>query len=206
MLFQDLTINDTFSFRGIRNVSMVGCPQIKIELASEIEVVSISETSRVTVLDGAIMTKLQFFSVNGRSQSEKTIMTIEPNPQNWASKITSLSLLNVMLINLPKGIVLESLNLIESLVKEFVFENLTPRIEKIKVFNSAIENVTSLRSLSSINQMTFENNIILSSCSTCEKDEDTCFIDPINKYTNNSLPCQCQDQCGCNKGKVYFLT
>ena len=205
MLFQDLTINDTFSFRGIRNVSIVGCPQIKIELASEIEEVVISDTSRVTVLDGASMTKLKFFHVHGRSQSEKTILKIEPNPQNWATKITSLSLLNVMLINLPVGILLKSLNLFESLVKEFVFENSTPGIEEIKVLNSAIENVTSLRSLSSINQMTFENNIILSSCSACEKDEATCFIDPVDKYTNNSLPCQCQDQCGCNKGKIYFL-
>ena len=190
-------------------MSMDGCIQIKIGLASKVEKLFITDTSEVTVLDGAMMTKLELFSVNGsgRSKSDQTKLTIEANTQNWASETTSLSMSNVTLISLPKEILLKSLTLVESFIENFVFENSTPGIEEIKVLNSSIENVTSLRSLYSITinkQMTFENNIIESSCSTCENDEGTCFIDPINKYTNNSIPCDQCDQCGCDKGKIFF--
>lgn len=212
MLFQDLTMNNTFSLGDIRHVSMDGCLQIKIELASKVEKLFITDTSEVTVLDGAMMTNLELFSVNGsgRSKSDQTKLTIEANTQNWASETASLSLSNVTLISLPKEILLKSLTLVESFIENFAFENSTPGIEEIKVLNSSIANVTSLRSLYSITinkqmkQMTFENNIIESSCSTCEKDEGTCFIDPIHKYTNNSLPCDQCEQCGCDKGKIFF--
>ena len=211
MLFQDLTINENFSLGNIRDVSLVGCPKIKIENASQVEQLFISDTRWVTILDGASMANLEMLSVKGRSQP-RTDLFIGANTQNWASKVTNLYLSNVNLGSLPKEIALKSLYLIESYVKSDNqdFGNLelwTPAIEEIKVLNSEIENIRSLHSLSLMTlnqQMTFEKNKILSSCKSCENDVATCFIDPINTYKDNSVPCSCQDRCECNMGKINY--
>ena len=209
MLFQDLTINNqSFSLGNIRNVSLNGCPKIKIEQALQVEQLFISDTSQVTILDGAKMANLNLLSVKGRSRRSDLIL--EANTQNWASKITSLSLSNVKLVSLPEAIALKSLFLVDSFVGRDIqdFGNLEPGIEEIKVLSSEIENVRSLNVLSSMainKEMTFENNTILSSCSSCENDEATCFIDSINTFQNNSFPCSCQDGCECNKGKIFLF-
>merc|ERR1711971_235319 len=207
-IFEDLTINNqSFSLGNIRNVSLNGCPKIKIEQALQVEQLFISDTSQVTILDGAKMANLNLLSVKGRSR--RTDLIFEANTQNWASKITSLSLSNVKLVSLPKAIVLKSLFLVDSFVGSDIqdFGNLEPGIEEIKVLSSEIENVRSLNVLSSMvinKEMTFENNTILSSCSSCENDEATCFIDSINTFQNNSFPCSCQDGCECNKAITRF--
>ena len=188
---------------------MVGCPKIQIKVAL-VEELFISATDKVIILDWANMKKLKLLKVDGKSQ-RKTDLTIGANTQHWASSKTRVSLSNVTLRSLPKNIVLKSLTLVESVVKsDTIVESVwTPGIEETQISNSSIDTVGSLKSLSSLtkeNQMTFENNKILTTCSSCESSQEaTCFIGQIKKYKNNSLPCDTcnEDGCECGKGRIF---
>ena len=154
------------------------------------------------------MMKLKLLSIKDRIQSE-TVLAIGNETQNWTSSDTIVSLSNVRLGILPEGIRLKRLSLLEAIVENNHQFLQNSQIDEIEVLNSTMAHITSLNSITDVtnkNQVRLENNIILSSCSSCENKNYSCFIGKIKKYSNISLPCQCEAGCDCNKGKSLKVT